>query len=661
MEIEIVNKFSDSICLSQPVCLKPFTKEKLLELLRKGVDSLALNPRGRYKFLTAVGIFEKSIQSLNRDSIYPDESLLQSFREDAFTRVKKRDGKSYSQQSLKRAVDDIREILNKSLYPEKHILRKIIPSRIFNKYQRFLGLSDISQKLIVKFESDGRCLNIIKKVFHDTKSGKEAPRLLVDLKTKKLSDLNRKSYIDKVMAMLSALGINAIETIGRDELETLLKMYRSKGKEDTARAYLAALYSLIGNGIGLGLLKQNPFDNFPLEKRLHKSREDFIMPDQMDKILDLKAVNLNNIDDVKKRLVTVLLYDTGLRATTLAQIRLQDVIGFPDGRFEINVRGLSLKGNKGDKTLHILFQATMPLLRAWIHSLRKKLQAKSDRLFISKRGGAFTKSGIRNLVRECCIDLNVKTVKGKIPSPHTLRHTLATLNTEPFGKSLSPRLMQQRLVHLDLETLERNYVHNNPLAVMKEYKKLLNKERETAVFDRISKEDLWSFLDSLKTVKPSSIADIKKAYERECSMDSDMRSPSEDGRLVTETQAMSMLKSFHIDARSLRQWGIRNGHCLISQEQGAQKSLYKEEALINLLKNYLPVEEALNKYEGGRTVFYERLKKCLVVKIGRKSFIAKDDFLERFLRNDYDHQRKRSVIKEPDAPYSYQSFARRAA
>ena len=144
-------------------------------------------------------------------------------------------------------------------------------------------------------------------------------------------------------------------------------------------------------------------------------------------------------------------------------------------------------------------------------------------------------------------------------------------------------------------------------------------------------------------------------------MNSDMRLPSGDGRLVTETQAMSMLKAFHIDARSLRQWGIRNGHCVVRQEQGAQKSLYMEEALLNLLKNYLPVEEAFNKYEGGRTVFYERLKRCLGVKIGRKSFIAKHDFLERFLRTDSDHQLQRPVIKEPDAPYSYQLFTRRAA
>ena len=221
--------------------------------------------------------------------------------------------------------------------------------------------------------------------------------------------------------------------------------------------------------------------------------------------------------------------------------------------------------------------------------------------------------------------------------------------------------MQQRLVHMDLETLERNYIHNNPLAVMKEYKKLLNKERESAVLDRISKEDLWSFLDALKTVKPSSVTDIKKAYERECSIGSDLGSPPEDGRFVTETQAMSMLKSFHVDARSFRQWGIQKGYCLIRQEQGTQKFLYKEEVLINLLKNYLPVEEAFNKYKGGRTIFYELLKKCLVAKIGRKSFITKDDFLERFLRNDYDHQRQRSVIKEPDALYSYQSSSHWAA
>ncbi len=136
------------------------------------------------------------------------------------------------------------------------------------------------------------------------------------MRSKRLSDNNRKSYIDQVLVLLKALNKNSIEGLTKDDFEKFLRVYREANKEDAARSYLAALYSVIANGIGFGILKENPFDDFLMEKRVHRSREDFIMPEQMDKILNLDSLNWKDSGDVRRRLVTLFLYDTGMRASS---------------------------------------------------------------------------------------------------------------------------------------------------------------------------------------------------------------------------------------------------------------------------------------------------------------------------------------------------------
>ena len=258
-----------------------------------------------------------------------------------------------------------------------------------------------------------------------------------------------------------------------------------------------------------------------------------------------------------------------------------------------------------------------------LHTLYPKI----DRLFVSRTGEALTLSGVRDIVYDCYRSLDIRTIKGKIPSPHTFRHTLPTLNTEPYGKSLNPRLMQQRLGHADFRTFERIYVHNNPLGEMKEYRKLYVKDIKQDYFDKVSKEDFFQILDALTSLKPAIIREVKQVYERKMVAAEVDQSTIQWDEILTEQEAISVLAPFRIGYRSLRTWGLREGLCQLLKINGRKTFVYDKKRINNLAENYLTSETAARKFNGSRKTFYRLLRGCRQVLIGRRTLIFKIDFL----------------------------------
>ncbi|MFH0985064.1 MAG: tyrosine-type recombinase/integrase [Candidatus Omnitrophota bacterium] len=629
MRYAIVNRYAHADLMTLPVCEKPFSIDEFTSLLKDAAEQAHPFDKRHVDYVYGgpqVRLFLLFLEFSKKEGIIPDEILLEEFREAPSHGFKKAEGGIYDESTINTVTDDIRKLLNNYFYDKKLIRRLVLPRKAYWKYRRFHDLTRATQKLIISFEDDGRCLVSKKKFFDDPESKHEVFRIEFERKSKRLSDYNRKCYIDKVLVILGALNRMGIESLKGKDLEDFLVIYRKQGKEDSARTYLAALFSIIGNGIALGLLKENPFNHFVLERSKPKSRKDFIMPDQMNKLLDLESMNWNDSNEVRERCLTVLIYDTGLRASTLASLETNDIKELSDGRYQIAVPGVFLKGDKEDVVLYVLFQQTIPLLRCWIHFARDKFNPKVQRLFVSNNGVAMTRTGIRGIVCRYCKKLGISTTKGRIPSPHTLRHTLATLNIEPFGKSLSPRLMQQRLIHMDLETLERNYVHNNPLGEMEEYKRLLGKGSRNGLLERIGKEDFFAMLDSLQAAKTNSVIDIKQAYERALGYNL-QSSKKNDEKCTSEAEALKLLSPLGVEYRSLRSWALQGGFCKIESE-GQNKYLYDQSSILDLVKNYMTCDEAFKKFGGSRTNFYYRLKRCRRIEIGRQSFVLKDDFLQ---------------------------------
>ena len=622
MNYEIVNKYADAQILQQKVSDKPFKSDELCSFLRTGTEQVF--PRKDFKnthnqTLTFINQFAQFLNECGEGTVVPNEYVLENFRSWLETSC----NNSGSQAS--KSVDYVRRICNDFMFPRGFILRKLLVRKAFLKYHSFLSLSKTTQESITQYEKDGRCVDTGKKYFEDSK-GRESFKYKVKRKAKKISAYNRKRRIDSVRTVLTVLNKTGIEQLDKNDLERLIDIYQKKNRKEIAKDYLAALFSIIANGIDLGSLSKNPFDNFVMEKRSNKKRHDFIMPDQMDKILDLESINWNDPADVRMRCLVVLLYDTGLRVSSSAMLSLNDVFELGDSTYRLSVKGEYLKGDKEEKIFYMLFEQTIVLLRHWLHVSRPKLNPKTNHLFTSLDGMPLTRTGIKNIVHACCHKLNVKTFKGSLPSPHTFRHTLPTLNTAPFGKCVAPRLMQQRLGHSSFEIFERVYVHSNPLAEMKEYKKLYARDIKGNSLTNISKEDFFQVLDSLSYAKESVISQVKDAYERQLS--NNLSKVSKWEQSMTESHAVSALNGFKIGHRGLRRWALREGLCRIVERNGQKEYLYEKEWILNLTENYIAFQEAQKLYHGSETSFYRIIKQYRKFKMAGKILIWKNDFLE---------------------------------
>ena len=104
------------------------------------------------------------------------------------------------------------------------------------------------------------------------------------------------------------------------------------------------------------------------------------------------------------------------------------------GMVRIKVASFLQKGNKPTTYLYLLFKPTVDLLKRYLREIRPKFQPKNDCLFVNRDGGVLSSESIERVVQKVSQELSIKTFYGRTPSPHILRHSLATLNIEPYGK-----------------------------------------------------------------------------------------------------------------------------------------------------------------------------------------------------------------------------------
>ncbi|MDP3920941.1 MAG: tyrosine-type recombinase/integrase [Candidatus Omnitrophota bacterium] len=642
MQYNNVNKYADAYTLEIPPSKTPFETAQFIIYLKQAAESLfpiASSKKKHFEVLVPINVLERFASTTNLAEIMPDESFFEGFRAAFQDKLKNKYNKPYAKSQLNRTVDAIRYLVNNFFYQRHLVSRKILERKVYFKYKRFLSISKITQNLLIQYENDGRAIDASKKYF-EAALGREQFRYQVKREARRLSDYNRKVRVAAVLTMLDILNKKGIENIETSDLGTITDIYRKKNQSEAGKNYLLHLFSVIGNGIDLGLLKNNPFDNFPLEPRKNKIRDDFVLPDQMDKLLNFDSIDWNDYKEVRNRCLAVTIYDTGLRAGAIGHLKVEDAKTLTDGRYQFFVKKAYLKGDKEDKIIPTLFEETVILLKRWIE-IRPKLNPQTNHLFISLTGEPLKLKGIEGVISSCCRELKINTFKGKKPSPHTFRHTLATLNTEPYGKAVPLILMQQRLGHTDFQTFEKIYFHNNPLAEMKEYKKLYQKGRKEAFFDSISKEDLFRLLDSLTFARPGSVQDVKKAYEMLIEAKSNQQNNINMENVLTEKQALSLLSAFKLDARYLRVWALKQAIAVQEEQENTdvKRFLYDKKAIMNIVENYLPSDEAFRKFPGSRAQFYRKLKACPKLVIGH-TLIHKQALLDLLIGNAKVYQKK---------------------
>ena len=641
MQYNNVNKYADAYTLEIPPSKTPFETAQFITYLKQASESLfpiASSKKRHFEALVSVNLLERFASAANITEISPDELFFEEFRAAFQDKLKNKYSKPYAKSQINRTVDAIRYLVNNYFYQRHLVSRKIFERKAYFKYKRFLNKSKITQNLLIQYENDGRAIDVSKKYFEES-PGREQFRYQVKRKATRLSDCNRKHRIGSVLTVLDLLNKKGIEAVEKAELEKIIEIYRGKNQKEAGKNYLMHFFSIVGNGIDLGLLNKNPFDNLPLEPRKKKIRDDFVMPEQMDKLMNLDSLDWSDCKEIRNRCLVVTAYDTGLRASSIGHLKLEDVKALPDGSYRFFVKREYLKGDKEDKTIPTLFQETAKLLKRWIE-IRSKINPKTNHLFLSKTGEALTLSGVEDIVSKCCRDLKIVTLKGKTPTPHTFRHTLPTLHTEPYG-DVPIVLMHRRLGHTDFKTFEKIYFHENPLGEMKEYKKIYMKGRKQAYIEKISKQDLFGLLDSLSLARPTSVADVKKAYELQIENKEEPQSKINLEEIMTEKQALSFLEAFKLDVRYLRAWAIKEGVCVPHEQTNGEikKFLYDKKRIMDLAENYVSLNEAFKKFQGSRAQFYRKVKACPKIIIGR-TLIHKQALLNLLIGSTKTYQKK---------------------
>jgi integrase/recombinase XerD len=135
----------------------------------------------------------------------------------------------------------------------------------------------------------------------------------------------------------------------------------------------------------------------------------------------LAAADLRTAQGMRDHALLMFLYNTGARATEVAQVKVEDLqLQSRDGSGNAFVRLLG-KGNK------VRLCPLWPQTAAEISALIVGRPA-DQHAFLNRRGTSITRFGVHSLVERCA-----KRIEGRFPavgakrvSPHTIRHTTAT-------------------------------------------------------------------------------------------------------------------------------------------------------------------------------------------------------------------------------------------
>jgi integrase/recombinase XerD len=207
-----------------------------------------------------------------------------------------------------------------------------------------------------------------------------------------------------------------------------------------------------------GILKKNPAVNLSSPKTW-LALPKFLTVKEVESLLSQPEEE--NVRGIRDKAMLELLYATGLRASELVSLKIKD-LNMEDGF-------LLCLGKGGKERLVPIGESAVRAVRKYLDEARPKLlKQTSEFLFVTQRGGAFTRQGfwklLKGYARKAGLDLKI--------SPHILRHSFATHLLERGADLRSVQLMlghsqittTQIYTHVTRKRLRRVYDKFHPRA-----------------------------------------------------------------------------------------------------------------------------------------------------------------------------------------------------
>lgn len=235
-------------------------------------------------------------------------------------------------------------------------------------------------------------------------------------------------HLDQTGASLTALE--------RMDIASFIDRLRDSGhKTSTLARYVASIRGFCKFLLMEKIIDEDPVENFSAPKGWKH------LPKIMgfSEVSDLLKRPAGNKLSLRDRAILEIIYSSGLRASEVLTIKLQDI------HFEAGF--LTVKGKGSKERVVPVNERTLATLKEYIDTSRAELLKKrrSPYLFIARGGKPLTRQRLWQLVKRYSSGLSIEI------SPHTLRHCFAS-HLLDGGADL--RALQKMLGHTDISTTQ---------------------------------------------------------------------------------------------------------------------------------------------------------------------------------------------------------------
>jgi integrase/recombinase XerD len=279
---------------------------------------------------------------------------------------------------------------------------------------------------------------------------------------KNLSTKTIKSYLTDLRQLSSFLmgnyGVIDIQNVTKLELRDYIKSISSL-KPKSRKRKIATIKALLNYMEYEDKILVNPFRKMKI-----KIKENIVLPSVLN-LSEIKRIfgvaygelntkkNYGIKSNVFLRNVAVieLLFATGARVSEIANLKKSDI--------DLNTGLIKFKG-KGNKERIIQVSSgdTIKILVKYEKLYREKIQESSNYFFINRLNSKLSDQSIRGLVK----NLSKKAYIGKKVTPHTFRHSFATLLLE---NDVDIKYIQNLMGHSSITTTQI-YTHVNVAKIM---------------------------------------------------------------------------------------------------------------------------------------------------------------------------------------------------
>ena len=272
---------------------------------------------------------------------------------------------------------------------------------------------------------------------------------LLHLKTeRRLSGNTLASYgadLRGFSSFLADRGIDARKFTRPDFLDHLTALREGGLSARSTARRVSTLRSFFRFLVREGVLAASPVSGVKAP-RLGRPLPKYLTPTQVDRLL--AAPDGHTPEGIRDRAMLTIMYASGLRASELVTLRLENV--------DANAGFLCVLGKGGKERVVPVADVALTVLAGYIASARQAFLGKrfSNDLFLSRRGTAITRQTLWNRIRRWALAAGIE----QRISPHTLRHSFAS-HLLAGGADL--RAVQAMLGHADIATTQI-YTHVTP-------------------------------------------------------------------------------------------------------------------------------------------------------------------------------------------------------